>query len=137
MKKKLFAVLMAATMVSSLVACGSTGASSTTEGSSAAAMKVAMVTDYGDITDQSFNQSTYEACQTFCNENKIDFTYYKPEGDSTAERVAMIDKAVADGYNVIVMHGYAFAGAIKETAQTYPAQYISKIQAKMLRSILM
>ena len=24
---------------------------------------VAMITDYGDITDQSFNQTTYEACK--------------------------------------------------------------------------
>ena len=58
--------------------------------------------------------------RVLCNENKIDFTYYKPEGDSTAERVAMIDKAVADGYNVVVMPGYAFAEAITETAETYP-----------------
>jgi basic membrane protein A len=83
-------------------------------------MRVAMVTDYGDITDQSFNQSTYEACKAFGEANGVDFTYYKPEGDSDAERVAMIDKAVADGYNVIVMPGYAFAGAIKETAEMYP-----------------
>ena len=27
--------------------------------------KVAMITDYGDITDQSFNQTTYEACKEF------------------------------------------------------------------------
>ena len=146
MKKKLLAVLMAATMVSSLVACGGaaeapaqtdTQATETTEATAeapaqtqeqtatettaaASDMKVAMVTDYGDITDQSFNQSTYEACQKFGNENGVDFTYYKPEGDSDAERVAMIDKAVADGYNVIVMPGYAFAGAIKETADMYP-----------------
>lgn len=26
-------------------------------------VKVAMITDYGDITDQSFNQTTYEACK--------------------------------------------------------------------------
>ncbi|MBQ7425074.1 MAG: BMP family ABC transporter substrate-binding protein, partial [Lachnospiraceae bacterium] len=83
-------------------------------------MKVAMITDYGDITDQSFNQSTYEACKAFGESNGVDFTYYKPEGDSDAERVAMIDKAVADGYNVVVMPGYAFAGAIKETAEMYP-----------------
>ena len=25
--------------------------------------KIAMITDYGDITDQSFNQTTYEACK--------------------------------------------------------------------------
>ncbi|WP_026520619.1 BMP family lipoprotein [Butyrivibrio sp. VCB2001] len=145
MKKKLFAVLMAATMVSSLVACGDTAPAATTDtaetteqtaevvaepaadttaeapaAEEATDMRVAMVTDYGDITDQSFNQSTYEACKAFGEANGVDFTYYKPEGDSDAEREAMIDKAVADGYNVIVMPGYAFAGAIKDTADTYP-----------------
>ena len=144
MKKKLLAVLMAATMVSSLVACGSNAApaetapateteqtndatetteataAESTEAAAASDMKVAMVTDYGDITDQSFNQSTYEACKAFGEANGCDFTYYKPEGDSTAERVAMIDKAVSDGYNVIVMPGFAFAEAIVETAEMYP-----------------
>ena len=86
----------------------------------AADMRVAMVTDYGDITDQSFNQTTYEASKAYCTENDIDFTYYKPEGDSTAERVAMIDKAVADGYDVIIMPGYAFGEAIQETCDMYP-----------------
>ena len=83
-------------------------------------IKVAMITDYGDITDQSFNQTTYEACKAYCDPAGIPFEYYKPAGDSTPERVAMIDAAVADGYNVIVMPGYAFAEAIKETADTYP-----------------
>lgn len=82
--------------------------------------KVAMVTDYGDITDQSFNQTTYEACMAFCDENGVDFKYYKPAGDSTAERVASVDQAVAEGYNVIVMPGYAFAGTIVETSELYP-----------------
>jgi basic membrane protein A len=50
----------------------------------------------------------------------VNFTYYKPEGDSTADRVAMIDKAIADGYNVVVMPGYAFAEAIVEAAEMYP-----------------
>lgn len=81
---------------------------------------VAMITDYGDITDQSFNQTTYEACKAFCEENGIGFNYYKPSGDSTAERVAMVDAAVADGYNVIVMPGYAFAGTVVEAAPEYP-----------------
>jgi basic membrane protein A and related proteins len=81
---------------------------------------VAMITDYGDITDQSFNQTTYEACKAFCETNGINFNYYKPSGDSTAERVAMVDAAVADGYNVIVMPGYAFAGTIVEAAPENP-----------------
>ncbi|MBR5881517.1 MAG: BMP family ABC transporter substrate-binding protein, partial [Clostridia bacterium] len=87
------------------------------------AWKVAMVTDYGDITDQSFNQTTYEAGKAWCEEMGVDFTYYKPTGDSTAERVAMIEMAVAEGYNVILLPGYAFGDAIAETADLYPEVY--------------
>ncbi len=83
-------------------------------------VRVAMVTDYGDITDQSFNQTTYEAAKAWCEENGVDFTYYKPSGDSTADRVSMIEKACEDDYNVIVVPGYAFAEAIVETAEMYP-----------------
>ena len=34
---------------------------------------VAMITDYGDITDQSFNQTTYEACKEFCEANGLHY----------------------------------------------------------------
>ena len=83
-------------------------------------MRVAMITDYGDITDQSFNQTTYEAAKAWCEANGVDFTYYKPAGDSTAERVAMVEKADDDDYNVIIMPGYAFGGTIAEVAAEYP-----------------
>ena len=82
--------------------------------------KVAMITDYGDITDQSFNQTTYEACKEFCEANGLEFTYFKPAGDSDAERVAMVDKAVDEGYNVIVIPGYAFAGTVVTAENEYP-----------------
>ena len=78
--------------------------------------RVAMITDSGDITDQSFNQTTYEACKEFCEANGVKFNYFKPAGDNTADRVAMIEKAIDEDYNVIVMPGYAFGEAIKETA---------------------
>ena len=81
---------------------------------------VAMITDYGDITDQSFNQTTYEACQKFAGDNGYDFKYYKPTDNSTAGRVASTELAIADGYNVIVMPGYAFGGAIVEAAPEFP-----------------
>ena len=120
MKKRLLAVLVAAVTAVSLLACGGGSSSSSASTEEAAGdFKVAMVTDYGDITDQSFNQTTYEACKAFAEANSVDFTYYKPEGDSTADRVAMIDKAVADGYTVLVLPGYAFAEAIVESAETY------------------
>ena len=120
--KKLFTLVLALVLSLSLVACGSTG--TTTPGSSAgeggsADFSVAMITDYGDITDQSFNQTTYEACKEYCEANGVTFNYYKPAGNTTAERVAMVEKAVDEGYTVIVMPGYAFADTIKTVAEEY------------------
>ena len=82
--------------------------------------RVAMITDSGDITDQSFNQTTYEACKAFCEANGVDFNYFKPTGDSDAERIAQVEAAIDEGYNVIVMPGYAFGGAIVEAAPEFP-----------------
>ena len=136
--RKILALVLSLAMVFALAACGNqqTGGDTNSPAPSgsqpvensqtpatepvAADVKVAMITDYGDITDQSFNQTTYEACKAYCDPAGIPFEYYKPVGDSTPERVAMIDAAVADGYNVIVMPGYAFAEAIKDTAEMYP-----------------
>ena len=81
--------------------------------------KVALITDNGDITDRSFNQTTYEACKTFCAENCVDFEYYKPEEDSTKERVKSVKMAIEDGYNVIVMPGYSFGAIIAEVSADY------------------
>lgn len=83
-------------------------------------MKVAMITDYGDITDQSFNQTTYEASKAFCEANGLSFKYYKPAGDSTEARVASVEQAIQEGFNVIVMPGYAFGGTVVEVAETNP-----------------
>lgn len=80
-------------------------------------MKVAMITDYGDITDQSFNQTTYEASKAFCEANGLTFKYYKPAGDSTEARVASVEQAIQEGFNVIVMPGYAFGATVAEVAE--------------------
>ncbi len=80
---------------------------------------IAMITDYGDITDQSFNQTTYEACKDYAEAHGITFKYYKPAGDNTADRVAMVEQAIAEGYNIIVMPGYAFAGTVVQAAPQY------------------
>ena len=124
--KKFLALMLALVMALSLVACGqknqdSNGTYDTDKDTDVTdvAYKVAMITDYGDITDQSFNQTTYEACKAFAEANGVDFQYFKPTGDNTADRVAMIESAVDQGYNVIVMPGYAFGAAIAETAPKF------------------
>ena len=108
--KKFLALFLAAVMLLSVAAYASADDD---------AMRVAMITDYGDITDQSFNQTTYEAAKAWCEANGVDFTYYKPAGDSTAERVAMVEKADDEDYNVILMPGYAFGATIAEVQGEY------------------
>ena len=122
--KKFLALMLALVMALALVACGQQKEPDVQEpqgptGTDEVTYKVAMITDYGDITDQSFNQTTYEACKAFAETNGVDFQYFKPAGDNTADRVAMIESAIDQGYNVIVMPGYAFGAAIAETAPKF------------------
>ncbi len=108
--KKILSIVLALCMI---LALGATAAFAEDE------CMVAMITDYGDITDQSFNQTTYEACKAFADENGLTFQYYKPASDSDEDRITSIEKAIDDGYNVIVMPGYAFGPAIQEVAPEY------------------
>ncbi len=98
---------------------GADEAAGTSEGASSD-MNIAMITDSGDITDQSFNQTTYEACKAWAESNGAQFTYYKPDSDSDEARNASVDQAVAGGANVIVMPGYMFAAAIVAQSGLYP-----------------
>ena len=126
MKKKIIAALLAGAMVFSLAACGGSGGSGDSGDSGdggddkKADMKIAMVTDSGDITDQSFNQTTYETCKAWSEENGVEFNYYKPESDSDEARNASVDQAVADGANVVTLPGYMFAATIVAQSELYP-----------------
>ena len=116
--KKMIALLLALVMVMGLLtACGGSGENA--PGAGASEYKVAMITDYSDITDQSFNQTSYEGCAAYCEPNGIDFKYFKPLQDNDAERIAMVDAAVSEGYNIIVLPGYAFGPTIVACAETY------------------
>ena len=145
--KKILALLLALCMIFALAACGETAPAETKPAEEPAAeapaaeepaaeapaeeapaeepaaeaadIRVAMITDYGDITDQSFNQTTYEACKEYCEANSLEFKYYKPGSDSDDDRITMIENAIEEGFNVVVMPGYAFAPAIAATAPEY------------------
>lgn len=112
--KKTLAVLLV------LIVAFAAFANGAQEAGSDSGYKVAMITDYGDITDQSFNQTTYEACRDWSEAHNVPFKYYKPATDSDADRIGSIELAIADGYNVIVMPGYAFGTSISTVAPLYP-----------------
>ena len=122
-RRKLIALVLAGAMALSLAACGGKGNAKDGGKSNAGdsgKMQVAMITDSGDITDQSFNQTTYETCKAWSEKNDVEFNYYKPESDSDEARNASVDQAVADGANVIVLPGYMFAATIVEQSNVYP-----------------
>ena len=126
MKKKLLSLLLVATMVATMfVGCGSSSdksgsADKGADGSATGEYKIAMITDSGDITDMSFNQTTYEASKAFADNNNLDYQYYKPTENTDEARVASFQNAVADGYNVIIVPGYLFASMIAQVANANP-----------------
>lgn len=150
MKKKALSLVLASAMVASLVGCGSsaetetpsaaetttteaaaTEAAATETATTEAAVteaattdnsdkKIAMITDSGDITDESFNQITWETCVAYGEANGIETQYYKPAEDTDEERINAVDLAVAEGATVVVMPGYLFGPAIAEEQDLYP-----------------
>ena len=117
MKKLFLTLVLVFCTVFCLVACGEKPDDDNKD--TEKTYKIAMVTDYGDITDQSFNQATYEGCKNWAEANKVDFKYFKPATNSDDDRIQSTKDAIAAGYNVIVMPGYAFAPTIEAVATKF------------------
>lgn len=86
---------------------------------------ICMVTDTGDITDESFNQNTWEGCLSFgktAEEHgvKTKVAYKKPSSKDVASLIETIELAIDQGYGTIVLPGFSFGEAIKNVAPRYP-----------------
>ena len=144
MKKRTLSVLLAASMAASMLAgCGSSnGTAETTKAAETTAaadveettaaeagaenkevsgdQMIAMITDSGDITDESFIPITWETCVAYGKELGIETEYFKPAEDTDEERINSIDLAIAEGATVVVMPGYLFGPAIAEEQEINP-----------------
>ena len=83
-------------------------------------LQIAMVTDFSDVNDASFNQACYEGAKEWSKTNNIKFNYYKPSDISLAERTKSIKLAIDRGYNVILCPGYALGEPIRLVAEAHP-----------------
>ena len=116
MMKKILSLLMILALTLSMVACGGTADTETDNN----LHNIAMITGYGDITDQSFNQTTWEAIEAFAADYSSNVQYFMPSSDDNAARVAAAERAIASGYDVIVLPGYIHGATVVELSETYP-----------------
>ena len=82
--------------------------------------KIAMITDYGDIDDESFNQGTWEGLVSYSQEHGVDIEYYRPADVSDADYIDSIELAIEQGYEIIVTPGFMFERAVYEMQMEYP-----------------
>lgn len=139
MKKIIAFILIAAVLVCLFAGCRS-DAEPETEGETATSAETAATTEAPTDTPSAdynawhvalltedentvYNQIVLEAGKAWCEARGIDFNYYGPTEITSASLVNMIDRAVADGYNTLIMAGWTLVDAIKETAAVYPDVY--------------
>lgn len=82
--------------------------------------EIVMITDVGDVDDQSFNQGTWEGVKAWAEKNGKTYDYIKPATSGEADLLVAIDLAVTNGAKVIVTPGFAFGTAVYKAQDTYP-----------------
>lgn len=140
--KKLFAMLLAMTMVLSLAACAPKepepsqsggGTTSTTETdpnkiddnptSADGKYEIAMITDLGDLKDKSFNEGTWNGVKLYAHNNGKTYKYYQPANRSEAtddDRYNAYKAAIEGGAKVIVAPGFLQESAMRRAAIENP-----------------
>lgn len=108
--KRLLLALLGITVVFTLAACGEEDTG----------FAIAMITDAGDIDDESFNQGTWEGIVEYAEANDITHKYYRPAEVSDEAYLETIDLAVEGGAEIIVTPGFLFEVAIYNAQTKYP-----------------
>ncbi len=82
--------------------------------------RIAMITDAGDIDDESFNQGTWEGIVEYAQANNLSHRYYRPSEISDSAYISTIDLAVRGGAEIVVTPGFLFEQAIFSAQDTHP-----------------
>ena len=118
MRKKMLAVLLAASMVASMTACGSSKSESTDGAKEASDLKIGLITDTGGVNDGSFNQSSWEGLERAGEELGVTVNYLESATD--ADYKPNIETFIDEDYDLIISVGYMLENATREAAEANP-----------------
>lgn len=82
--------------------------------------EIAMVTDIGDIDDESFNQGTWEGIVAWATANNKTHNYFRPAESSLTELTNTIDLAVSSGARIVITPGFLFQDAVGAAQERHP-----------------
>lgn len=114
--KKGIALLMSTVIVmSTMVGCATKPNTSTKQNTATKKYNAAMVTDTGGVSDQSFNQSSWEGLQQFSKKTGAKISYLESKQES--DYATNLDKLADSNNNLIWGIGFAMSDAVLNAAK--------------------
>jgi len=110
------AILLAAVLVAACGGDDETAATTTDVGEQA--LKVALITDAGQLNDRGFNQLAFEGVKQAKEELGIEYRVIESASDS--DYVPNMQALADDGYDLIIGVGFAQGDAVATVAKEYP-----------------
>ncbi|MGY5139146.1 BMP family ABC transporter substrate-binding protein [Mycoplasmopsis gallinarum] len=88
--------------------------------------KVAVITDGGELTDKSFNQSSWEGLIKFGEFNELPFEKYGVYEVKSSQFMQMYEQALTDGVKIFVLPGFHHQDHVK----AFYAKHKAEVDAK-------
>ncbi|MBQ8666365.1 MAG: BMP family ABC transporter substrate-binding protein [Lachnospiraceae bacterium] len=100
-KKLTIIICIVATVALILTGCGKDDAAYPND----KPVDVVLITDYGTVDDNGFNQAAWEGIKKYAEETGKSYDYYNPEGTDTDSIMAQFKRGVSNGAKLFVCPG--------------------------------
>lgn len=112
MHKKICGLLLCAALLCTMLS-GCAGSKPT--------FKIAMVTDSGAVSDNHLNNAVWKVLKALDEAYDVDYNYYRPDSNETADFLKGVATLVENNYNYILLPGSLFEEAFAEACAMYPS----------------
>lgn len=109
---------MICVLMGSLVGCNKT--ENTENVTNDKPVEVLLITDYGTVSDGSFNQGVWEGICNYADDTGTLVDYYRPANTDKDSYLQEIKRGVKNGAKVIVCPGYMLEETVYEAQKSYP-----------------